>query len=65
LPCKNHAETGGTSCYYPGGSKATLWLGVGLIAIGLIVIFLCVPFWAWLLIAATILILLGFWLIRK
>ena len=53
-----------TACYQS-GSKTCLWVGIALIAIGLLVIFLCVPLWAWLFIAAAILIALGFWLMHK
>lgn len=65
MPEDHRCATGTRSCYHAGGSKISLFLGVGLIAAGLIVIFLCVPLWAWLLIAAVVLIVLGFWLVRK
>jgi len=46
------------------GFKSNLWLaGVGLIAVGLLLIFLMVPFWLWAVLIGIVLILVGFFLI--
>jgi heme A synthase len=44
--------------------KNSLWLaGVGLIAVGLLTVFLAVPFWLWAVLIGIVLILVGFFLI--
>ncbi|MCL2545426.1 MAG: hypothetical protein FWE77_05845 [Clostridia bacterium] len=46
------------------GFKSNLWLaGIGLIAVGLLLIFLMVPFWLWAVLIGIVLILVGFFLI--
>ena len=53
------------SCYHAGSNKTQLWLGIGLVVLGLLIIFLCVPLWAWPLIISLALIALGLVLLRK
>ena len=54
-----------TRCY-PSGKSAVLRIAVFVfIGIGVLLILLCVPFWAWLALLGAALILLGLLLIRK
>ncbi len=52
-------------CYPSGRSILFRIAGYALIAGGVLLIVLCVPFWAWLAIIGAALILLGLLLIRK
>lgn len=51
-------------CYPAPRSVLVRALGGALIAAGVLVILICVPFWAWLAIVGAALILLGVLLIR-
>ena len=52
------------TCYHA-DSKPPSWLGIALIALGLLIVILCVPLWAWPLILSVALIALGIILLRK
>lgn len=52
-------------CYPSGRSILFRIAGYVLIGAGVLVILLCVPFWAWLALVGAALILLGLLLIRK
>ena len=52
-------------CYPSGRSLILRAAGYALIGLGIILILLCVPFWAWLSLIGAALILLGLLLIRK
>ena len=52
-------------CYPSGRSLSLRIAGYILIGAGIILILLCVPFWAWLALIGAALILLGLLLIRK
>ena len=44
--------------------RPNLWLaGVGAIAVGLLLVFIAVPFWLWAVLIGIVLILVGFFLI--
>lgn len=51
-----------SSC--PGGSCICL-IGAVLAAVGLVVLFLCVPDWAWLALLGVILVALGYLLLKR
>ena len=52
-------------CYPSSGSFLLRVAGYVLIAAGVLVILLCVPYWAWLALVGAVLILLGLMLVRK
>ena len=54
-----------TKCYPSAGSTLLRILGFVLIGLGLFLILLCVPGWAWLAAIGAALVLLGLLLIRK
>lgn len=51
-------------CYPSGNSLLRRILGIALIVLGVIIILLCVPCWAWWGLVGAALILLGLWLTR-
>lgn len=50
---------------YPAGGVARAIVGIALIALGALLVLLCVPFWAWLAVIGALFIVLGILLIRK
>jgi len=64
MPWQRHGEVR-TRCYPTGKSTALRIAGFVLIGIGVLLILLCVPFWAWLAFLGAALILAGLLLIRK
>lgn len=53
------------ACYRSGKQKAAVILGIGLIIVGVFLLILCVPLWAWLAVAGALLIVLGLFLLHK
>lgn len=49
---------------YPGQNRALLIAGCLLLAIGILLVFLCVPAWAWLALLGILLIAAGFVLLK-
>lgn len=45
---------------YPGGSKLTTIAGYVLLAAGILLVFCCIPVWAWLALLGLVLIAAGF-----
>lgn len=52
-------------CYPAVKSTALTILGIALIAVGVLLVFLCVPYWAWLAAIGALLIALGILLVKK
>ena len=50
---------------YPANNAAKTIVGIALIALGALLVFLCVPYWAWLAVIGALLIALGILLIKK
>lgn len=44
--------------------KTAQWIGFGLIGLGLLLLFLCIPGWAWAALAGCLLVTVGLLLIR-
>ena len=54
-----------TKCRYPTGDKKPLeYAGYALLALGALMLFLCVPCWAWLALLGAALIAAGFLLLK-
>ena len=53
------------SACYRSGSRLFLFLGIGLITLGVLVLIFCVPLWAYLALVGIALIVLGLFLIHK
>ena len=49
---------------YPGGSKGLSLVGYALLAAGILLVFCCIPVWAWLALLGILLIAAGFVLLR-
>lgn len=49
---------------YPSGSSVLQIIGIVLIAVGLLLLFICIPGWAWAAIIGILLILAGYFLLR-
>ena len=45
---------------YPVGSKALTIAGIALLAIGILLVFCCIPAWAWLALLGVLLMAAGF-----
>ena len=65
MPWRQEEEDVRVQCYPAGKSTAVRVAGFVLVGAGLLVVVLCVPEWAWLMILGAALILLGVVLIRK
>lgn len=64
MPCEKENRVH-VSCYPSKGGKAASIIGILLIAVGVLLIILCVPLWAWLAIVGAALILVGLLLVRR
>ncbi len=53
------------SACYQSGSRWMIWLGIALIAIGLVLFILSVPLWVYLALAGIVLIIIGIMLLRQ
>ena len=51
-------------CYPANGTAKTI-IGIALIALGALLVLLCVPYWAWLAVIGALLIALGLLLVKK
>ena len=51
-------------CYRTGLSKPLLIAGYAALALGVILLFVCVPCWAWLALIGVILVAVGLFLIK-
>ena len=51
-------------CYPAGGSAALTIAGYVLLALGVVLLFACVPFWAWLALVGAALIAAGLLLLK-
>lgn len=49
---------------YPGSSRLLTVAGIALLAVGILLVFLCIPAWAWLALLGILLIAAGFVLLR-
>ncbi|MBR4067369.1 MAG: hypothetical protein IKK08_01935 [Clostridia bacterium] len=49
---------------YPGNSRLLTIAGIVLLAAGILLVFLCIPKWAWLALLGILLIAAGFVLLR-
>ena len=49
---------------YPGCSRILTVAGIALLAAGILLVFLCIPKWAWLALLGILLIAAGFVLLR-
>ena len=65
MPWRREEDSVQTRCYPSGKNVALRIIGFVLIGIGVLLVLLCVPFWAWLALIGAALILLGLLLIRK
>lgn len=65
MPWRNNTEQIESKCYPSGGGKAVRIVGFVLIGLGILLILLCIPCWAWLAMIGALLMLVGFALIRK
>lgn len=52
-------------CYPSGGSKVLSILGITLIVLGVLLIILCIPLWAWLALIGVVLIVIGVLMLKK
>lgn len=51
-------------CYPTKGNRVLQFVGLVLIAVGLLLLFLCIPGWAWVALIGIILIAVGYLLLR-
>ena len=61
----SHFQKPLTTACYRSGSRILLFLGIGLILLGFILLIFCVPLWFYLAILGIALIVLGAILLRK
>lgn len=65
MPWRRGTDTVRTQCYPSGSSLILRIAGFVLIGLGVLLILLCVPYWAWLAVIGAALVLVGFLLVRK
>ncbi len=61
---KEKVGRAGVRCY-PARSRLMSIIGIVLIALGVLLILICVPYWAWLALVGAALIVLGILMLRK
>lgn len=64
MPCEKDKKVS-ARCYPTPKSKALVIAGIALICVGILLVLICVPCWAWLALIGALLIILGILLVRK
>ncbi len=64
MPCEKDKKVR-ARCYPTPKSKALMIAGIALICVGILLVLICVPCWAWLALIGALLIILGILLVRK